>query len=228
MSKKQDKKRITQSIHNAALLYKHNLIGKRFLYVFNNRYIEVIYKAENFRHLTGVETNLSAKDFYRKAVQGKLSESQFWFSANHPYQLCKRKIKHIGDISTLAGSAKLILEEIVTDTQSFRFGATNLNFTLCLNKKTDNLGNSNGDCFTVHSLRDENCLSKCKSSYVVQYIISRANDQKKYTDILFRDAQANIFNLPDDVLNLLDESLLSNILINSQRNKIYLDENLIS
>lgn len=46
-------------------LYRKHLVGKRFLYVFEGRYIEVLYKAANFRHLTGVATNLSAKKFYR-------------------------------------------------------------------------------------------------------------------------------------------------------------------
>ncbi|MCD8045757.1 MAG: hypothetical protein LUE90_03745 [Clostridiales bacterium] len=30
------------------------------MYVFDNRYIEVIFKKENFRHLTGIDTNLTA------------------------------------------------------------------------------------------------------------------------------------------------------------------------
>ena len=51
MSKSQDRKNIVQSIINAANLYTQHLVGKRFLYVFDGRYIEVIYKSSNFRHL---------------------------------------------------------------------------------------------------------------------------------------------------------------------------------
>ena len=64
MSKKSDKEHIVKEICKAAKLYKANLVGKRFLYVFDGRYIEVLYKNVNFKHLTGVECNMSAADFY--------------------------------------------------------------------------------------------------------------------------------------------------------------------
>lgn len=52
--KQQDREKIVQEIKKAAALYKKYLVGKRFLYVFEGRYIEVIYKSANFRHLTQV------------------------------------------------------------------------------------------------------------------------------------------------------------------------------
>ena len=63
MGKQQDREKIVQEIKIAADLYRKHLVGKRFLYVFEGRYIEVLYKAANFRHLTGVATNLPQKSF---------------------------------------------------------------------------------------------------------------------------------------------------------------------
>ena len=45
---------IVSDISNAALKYKANLVGRTFLYVFGDKYIEVLFKANNFKHLTGV------------------------------------------------------------------------------------------------------------------------------------------------------------------------------
>jgi len=73
MDKQRDREKIVQEIKTAASLYKKHLVGKRFLYVFEGRYIEVIYKAANFRHLTGVATNLSAKQFYNYAAKKNAS-----------------------------------------------------------------------------------------------------------------------------------------------------------
>ena len=84
MGKQQDREKIVQEIKIAADLYRKHLVGKRFLYVFEGRYIEVLYKAANFRHLTGVA-------------------SQIFFTPQHPFSLCKRKIKHIGQIAMLVG-----------------------------------------------------------------------------------------------------------------------------
>ena len=73
MGKQQDREKIVQEIKVAADLYRKHLVGKRFLYVFEDRYIEVLYKAANFRHLTGGDTNLSAKKMLQASQIYELS-----------------------------------------------------------------------------------------------------------------------------------------------------------
>lgn len=209
MSKVQDRKNIVKKIENAAALYREKLVGKRFIYVFDNRYIEVIYKAENFRHLTGVETFLTARRFYSYASRRILATSQVSFSSSHPYDLCLRKLQHINEVAEMAGSESFILEEIKTNTKSYKFGTTDLNFTLCMNRELDSQGNEKGDCFIVQSLRDGDCFKKSKDVYVVTHILSRSNDKKKYTDLLYMDQSATIQDLPANILELIDEGLIS-------------------
>lgn len=208
MRKTQDRKTIVKKIEDAAALYREKLVGKRFMYVFDGRYIEVIYKAENFRHLTGVETYLAAKRFYSYAARKILTASQIWFTPTHPYDLCIRKVQHINEVAVMAGSESFMLEEIKTDTKSYKFGTTDLNFTLCMNKELDEQGNEKGDCFVVQSLRDEDCFKKSKDAYIVTHIFSRPNDEKNYTDLLYMDKSADIQSLPTEILELLDERLV--------------------
>ena len=208
MGKQQDREKIVQEIKIAADLYRKHLVGKRFLYVFEGRYIEVIYKSINFRHLTGVATNLSAKQFYSYAIKKRLQASQIFFTPQHPFSLCKRKVKHIGQIAMMAGTEGFMLEEIVTTTKTYKFGTTDLNFTLCLNKKLDDQGNEKGDCFVIESLRDEDCFSKSKTAYAVTHIFSIPNDKKRYTDLLYLDKNMTLDNLPEEIKAMLDESLL--------------------
>lgn len=203
-----DKEQIASEICEAAKLYKRFLVGKRFLYAFDGRYIEVLYKAQNFRHLTGVACNMSAKDFYKNAVNDKLQGKQIYFSNRHPYSLCKRKVKHLCEISILASTENIMLEEIVAKERTFKFGSTDLEFTLCMNKEHDAEGNKIGDCYIVESLRDEDCFSKSKEAYEVTHILSRANDAPKYTDVLFIDKKETIATLPDEVKPLLERKLL--------------------
>ncbi len=208
MSKIEDRKKIVNQIDNAANLYRQKLVGKRFLYVFDERYIEVIYKADNFRHLTGVATNLSAKRFYSYASRRLLAASQIWFDPIHPYHLCVRKIKHIEEVANMAGAESFMLEEIVTDTTSYKFGTTDMNFTLCMNKELDDNGNEKGDCYVVQSLRDEDCFAKSKGAYTVTHIFVRPNDQKKYSELLYIDRSADQKGLPDVVKNMISAELL--------------------
>ena len=68
MTTKVDKKNaIRQGIIKAAIVYSQSLAGKTFLYVYGDEYFEVSFPVDHFLHLTGVETRLSAKDFYRNA-----------------------------------------------------------------------------------------------------------------------------------------------------------------
>lgn len=205
--KSNDRKIIVCEINRAAQLYKKHLVGKKFLYVFDGRYIEVCFKTDSFRHLTGVETNLSAKRFYQYAVKNHLQSSQIYFTSRHPYSLCKKKLKHICEIAVLARTENFMLEEIMTNTKSYRFGTTNLNFTLCLNKEYDKNGHEKSECYIVESLRDEDCFSKSKTAYEVSHIFSKDNSDKKYSNLLFMDRRSDLDMLPDKVASMIEDSL---------------------
>lgn len=103
-----------------------------------------MFKVTNFRHLTGVESSLSAREFYMKAVKNQLQTNQISFSSNHPYELCLKKITHITDIANLAQSESFMLEEITTQSKTYKFGTTDLNFSLCLDLEYDDHHNPKG------------------------------------------------------------------------------------
>ena len=205
-----DKKAIVKEICKAAKLYKENLVGRKFTYVFDGRYIEVLFKRKNYRHLTGVECNMSAEDFYKNALKNRLSPNQIYFSKDHPYELCKKKIKHLCDISSLATGESFMLEEFVTESRAYKFGTTDLEFSLCIDNEYDAQQNVVGDCLIAWSLRDGDEVSKAKKAYAVTHILAKENTAAKYTEIVFLDKDESIESLPADVLAMIDETLLSN------------------
>ena len=207
MSKKTDKENIVKEICKAAKLYKANLVGRKFIYVFDGRYIEVLYKSRNFRHLTGVACDMSAADFYKNAVKGYLQPSQIYFTERHPYSLCKKKVKHLCDVSGLATGESFMLEEILTESKVYKFGTTDLDFSLCMNKELDAQGNEIGECYIVESLRDGDEVSKCKTAYVVTHILSKKNTEPKYTDVLFLDKGETVQSLPETVRKMVEKEL---------------------
>ncbi len=204
MGKKKNPNDIVKAIEHAAEIYREILVGKRFMYVFDNRFIEVIYKGENFKHMTGVYTALAAQRFYSYAARHILSASQIGFNKDHPYALSIRKLKHIEEIAKLTNSECIMLEEISTATKQYKFGTTDLRFTLCLNRETDYAGVIKGDCYVVHSLRDEDCFSKSKDAYEVTHIFSRANNVRKYDTLLYSNGKTN---LSDAIIEMLSDDL---------------------
>lgn len=95
----------------------------------------------------------------------------------------------------------------MTEKKTFKFGTTDLEFSLCMNKEYDDNGAEKGDCYIVESLRDEDCFSKSKSAYVVTHILAKDNTARTYTDVLFIDKSSSLQELPDEVLKMADESL---------------------
>lgn len=198
---------VIQSIHQAAKIFDSKLIGKTFLYIYEGKAIEVVYRATDFLHLTGVDTALSASAFYRNAKSGKLSAGQIFFSARHPYDLSKKKVVQLLNIELVTNSPLLILESMTTQTHTFKFGLTELNFSVCLDPDLDFNGKLRSNYYIARSLRVEDSFSKGQNAYEVNCIFSKSNDKAKYDCIMYKDGKTNIVNLPNDILKMLDENL---------------------
>ena len=86
------KSAILKKIHNAAKNYQRYLAGKTFMYVYEGKSIEVVFKKSSFLHLTGVNTKLKAKEFYKHAkTKNGLKVQEFFFDKDPPYDLAKKR-----------------------------------------------------------------------------------------------------------------------------------------
>lgn len=197
---------IVANIKSAAIKYKTNLVGRTFLYVFDGRFIEVIFKAINFKHLTGVDSHLGADQFYRYSFKRKLTPSDISFNRDHPFSLCERKVMHINNLADLALGECFMLETITTNTHTYKFGTTDVEFTLLLDEDKDEEGNIRSEKYVVMSLRDEDCFSKSSNVFSVTHILSKPNDGKLYDSIIYCDEKSR-FELPEEVRVKLNNDL---------------------
>ncbi len=203
MGRKQDREAIVSQINAAALLYKQHLVGRRFMYVFDGRYIEVLYKKASFRHLTGVGSAFGAEQFFKLAAGGKLRAEQVVFPKDS-FDLCEKKSRFICDIASLARSESFMLEQIETSTAAFAIGTTNLDFTLCMNRRGDD------ECYSVDSLRTGDCFSRSGGVFEITHIFSRPNDAKRYTDLHYcSNSPADL--LPDSAWEALSPELAAKL-----------------
>ena len=154
MATKEDKKNaIRQGIIEAAIVYSQSLAGKTFLYVYGDEYFEVSFPVDHFLHLTGVETKLSAKDFYRNAKKAILTNDQFYFDATHIYANAKKKLPCLKQLSELTNEMVCVLKDMQTMTITYKLSVTNLEFTLGLTENADRGGNKINDFFLPMSLQ---------------------------------------------------------------------------
>ena len=106
-----------------------------FLYVCGDEYFEVSFPIDHFLHLTGVETRLSAKDFYKNAKKSILTNNQFYFDARHVYANAKRKLPCLKRLPELTNEMVCVLKNMETMTITYKLSVTNLEFTGSVTRK---------------------------------------------------------------------------------------------
>ena len=78
---KYNKREALKIIIAAALEYDEKLKNKHFLIVYQNKKVikvaKIGFRDMNFMHMTGVTTKLSAQQFYKACLEGKLSQQDF-------------------------------------------------------------------------------------------------------------------------------------------------------
>ena len=205
MATKTDKKNaIRQGIIDSAVIYSSDLAGKTFLYVYGNDFFEVSFPVDHFLHLTGVETELSAKNFYKNAKKGILTNNQFYFSVRHPYANAKKKLPCLKRLPELTNEMVCILKDMQTVTIIYKLSVTNLEFTLGLTENFDKNGKKINDCFLPMTLRvKDSSVEKSTDGDIVDFIFSKEASNGKYCNLIVKDESKNI---PDSVRHLIDDS----------------------
>lgn len=186
MATKIDKKnKIRQEIIDSAVTYSKHLAGKNFLYVYGMEYFEVSFPTDHFLHLTGGETGLSAKDFYKNAKKGKLASNQFYFTDRHPYANARRKLPCLRRISDLTNEVVCILKDMRTKSVTYKISVTNLEFTLGLVENVDKQGKKVNNLFLPMSLRiEDSSVEKSTDGEIVDFIFEKDASYTKYTNLL--------------------------------------------
>lgn len=202
------KNQIVRRIRRAARSYREHLVGRTFMFVYDDKYIEVMFKTTCFYHLTGVGSNLSAADFYKHAVKGNdLKPSEISFDTDHPFDLVDLKTTHLKDLYKITIQDVFIADDIITATALYKVGITNLELTLCLGRDTDKEGNVINDRWIPYSFRVENIKNEnFDSLYEVTHVFvkeSNASKSAKYCDLTFGDT-GKLAELPENIIGKID------------------------
>ena len=175
MATKTDKKDfIRKHIVDASCVYRDNLAGKVFLYVTGDEYFEVVFQTDRFMHLTGVNSRLSAQEFYDKATDSKLTTGQFYFDPQHPYRGAKKKLLCLLLLPELTNSLVCVVKNMTTLTLTYKLGVTNLDFTIGLTENVDYNGNKINDWFLPRTLRvKDKSIENSDSAELVDFIFAK-------------------------------------------------------
>lgn len=205
MASKNAKKAILRTqINTAADEYSKHLAGKVFLYVYGNEYFEISFMTKQFKHLTGVASNLSANEFYKKAKANTLTDNQFWFDSKHLYDNARKKLPCLCNLSVLTNSLVCVVKDVSTLTLTYKIGVTNLSFTLCLTEHVDTNNNKINDLLLPRSLRvKDKAIENSIDSEFIDFIFERDAVLDTYSVLKYKDADKSI---PKSIAHLIDPS----------------------
>ena len=197
---------IRNEIIDAAEIYKRELAGKVFMFVYGNEWFEVVFKTDRFLHLTGVTSQLSARDFYNKAQKRQLTEQQFTFTQQHPYETARKKLPCLKRLPELTTHLVCVVKDLTTVTLTYKIGLTNLDFTLGLTENVDTTGNKVNDWFLPRTLRTkDNAIDISSDALFVDFVLEKNASEDKYRKITFNDGNKE---LPENIYQFVDNSIL--------------------
>lgn len=207
LTKQQKKIQIRQDIISAAQGYEL-LAGKVYLYVFGDQYFEVLFPLDRFLHLTGVDTYLSASNFFKYARQGHLTINQFYFQS-HCFDEAKKKLPCVKRLSELTNNLVCVVCNLHTASITYTLGLTNLEFTLGLTEHTRPNGELIDCKYIPRSMRvKDKSIENSANSEFVDFIFQRDATEKTYTKVLYKDTAKVI---PEAVRDLIEPEIFAKL-----------------
>ena len=202
-----EKIELRKQIISAANIYKNNLAGRVYLYVYGDTYCEVAYMTDCFKHLTGVDSPLRGNAFYDNAKNATLATNQINFNSRHPLKTAKKKILCLHRLPQLTKDLVCVVKDMTTLTLRYKLGITNLEFTVGLTENRNNSGEKVNDWLVPRTLRiNDKAIDAAQDAEFVDFIFSKKATESTYDTVCF---SASEVVLPQNVLPLLSDKLRS-------------------
>lgn len=188
--------------------YHQRLEGRQVAFVYrdaNNHsdYTSVRFQSHNFLHFTGVSlsTGINANNFYRAALNNRLSENDFSFKNNHTTEL---KLKVLDVIMNIDVKARMIGNYIGPHLELYTEKVTGTT-TACLGLIQNN------DYYIPNSVLSEDIRSIVpKPPGKIYAIFKKPTNSHLYTELTYKSPTIKITAkcLPQNLTNEIDSSLL--------------------
>lgn len=179
---------IRNQIIAASKIYKDKLAGRVFLYVYGESYFEVVFPTDRFKHLTGVNSSISAQDFYEKATSSMLSTGQIFYNRWHTYRGAKRKLPCLLVLPSLTNNVVCVVRDMKTVSLTYKIGVTNLDFTIGLSENLDFEGNKINNWFLPRTLRvKDKAIENSNVAEIIDFIFYKDASVDKYSTVSYAD-----------------------------------------
>ena len=195
-----DKKEILKILKESAIKYKENLKDNNLLIIYKEKakikYIEILFLARNFMHLTGVKCNdknrkyMKANQFYQACLNNKLSYKDIIIKQNGTTKLkldILSQLIHIDKNCKMLGVYNNYKKELITE---ILLG----NINMCLG-----LVKSATSYYIPNTLLKEDIRKIVIEPYQIMAILKKKVEEEKYKDIIYINKKANISEINSNI-----------------------------
>lgn len=172
-------------------------MGRRFLIIFDDcNFFEVLFTRSEFKHLTGISSDLSAVNFYELCIgmktKGKkiryIGPNDIYTTTKHPRIFALKKFKVFEDIYELFSNSSYVLNDISENKRFYKLGLANFYLTLFLDDK-----NKFENTYIPISLKSESHLKNASNFGSIKYVFEKTNPYLKYKKLLYPNTIDNEF-----------------------------------
>lgn len=186
--------------------YKNILVGRYYLYIFENQCFEMYFGIDNFLHLTGVGTNLSPNQFYELAKKGKLQSKQMFFNSRFPLSTALKKTENLGMLENFVKEGYFVIKNLKTSTVTYPYAITNIDQSVLIGLKTE----EKDEIYIPKSFRVKgNIFDKTSDDnlFEIHHILSKTDKNSLYDTVLYKEMD-NFNELDSDILAKIDYSII--------------------
>lgn len=197
------KNRIRTRLINGDRNYNKNLNNKVFLVLCDDGYItSVSFSKMNFKHMSGVKSDLLDEDFYNHALKGTLDLGNILSDQKYDISTLKKKttaIEGISDVFYKDGNKVLLIDSLKTHTYTFPVALRNIQSNICVGFV--------GASHVTRSLRKDTEQSLRDNEKRVLAIFEKINGNNLYDKIVYISDVKKLYDKNNDLVNMLGGSV---------------------
>ena len=179
----EDKKLTLQErIKQGAQNYERYLVNKSFKIVCEDGSETIVrFFKKDFKHLTGIKSDLSEAQFYEKCLEGKISTGNILTEQKYNWKTLKDKSERIQNIHKLLYEdvdKTLLLNDLETNTHVFPIAIRNDEANICVGFVSD--------ANKARSLRKATSSQDAGHTKVITAIYGKKNGESDYSEAVYK------------------------------------------
>lgn len=200
--------RLRKQLIAGARNYNKYLVNKTFKIICDDgTEINIRFFVSDFKHLTGLYSNLNDEDFYKHCVSGTIDVGNIGTNQKYNWNTLRTKGNHIEKIHELLykdGNKTLLLEALDTRTFVFPYAVKNVANNMCVGF----VSNTN----RARSLRKASTSIKFQSEKHITAIFAKSQGRLKYHELVYVSNVTDTYEKNEGLLDKMDGMILAKFL----------------